>query len=493
MGVIQRQGLKAGIWMYAGVLLGFLNGILLYPRILGPEVYGFVQWLFPTAAVLATLASLGMRSGVIRYFPFYRDKGKLHSGFLGFSLLVAHIGLLLMLLILWGGKDYFIEWFRSDNNEKYLLSSYWLLPLLLTLSVSFDILVAYLTALLRPSITLFFKDLVARVITTALIVWFYFGGLTVDQFLLLIVLKQGILVLGAYVYLKRMGEWHLKIDWPAYPTERLREMGSYNLFNVLSGVGNQLINRIDSIMIPAILSFEANGVYSIFYFITTIIIMPYEAVRQIVTPLIAQAWKDNDEVQIQDIYKRSTRGAFAIALLIFIGIVANLDNAVLLIGPEFADGTTVAIWLGIGQLIHCVNGYNVTILNLSDRFRWDLVVKVFAVVLNALANYLLITKMGITGAAIATASTIMLTNVIYQSLIWRYYKMHPFSWEILGILLLGIVVFGAQAQLASISYHFLVDLVVRSLLIVVFFGLGILGFKLVPEARDMLDKLPWRK
>lgn len=479
--------------MYAGVLLGFLNGVLLYPRILGPEVYGFVQWLFPTAAVLATVASLGMRSGVIRYFPFYRDREQGHSGFLGFCLLVAHLGLLLVLLVLWVGGDYFIELFRTDTNEKYLLGNYWLLPLLVFFSVSFDILAAYLTALLRPSIALFLKDLVGRVLTTLLIVWFYFGGLTVDQFLFLMVTKQGLLTVGAYVYLRRMGEWHLKIKWAAYPAERLREMRQYNLYNVLSGVGNQLINRVDSIMIPAILSFEANGIYSLFYFITTIIIMPYEAVLQIVTPLIAEAWKDNDKAQIQSLYQRSTRGIFAIAVLIFIGIVANLDNAVLLIGPEFAAGTSVAIWLGIGQLIHCVNGYNVTIINLSDRFRWDLTVKSFAVALNIAANYLLILKLGIVGAAIATAITIMLTNVIYQGIIWRYYKMHPFSWQLLGISLLGAVVFWAQAQLPSIPPHFLVDLAVRSLLMALFYGLGILAFRLVPEARDMVDKLLAKK
>jgi O-antigen/teichoic acid export membrane protein len=478
--------------MYAGVVLGFLNGVLLYPRILGPEVYGFVQWLFPTATVLATLASLGMRSGVIRYFPFFRDSDNRHHGFLGFSLLVAHLGLLLMLLVLWLGQDELTDWFRSDDNEKYLDVNYWLLPLLLVLLVTFDILTAYLTALLRPSITLFFKDLLARVLTTALLVWFYFGGLTVDQFLFLVVAKQAVLIFGAYLYLRRMGEWHLKIDWSAYSQVRLREMGNYNLFNVMAGVGNQLINRIDSMMIPALLSFEANGIYSLFYFITTIIIMPYEAVRQIATPLIAQAWKDKDHAQIQDIYRRTARGAFALAVFIFVGIVANLDNAVLLIGPGFATGTTVAIWLGFGQLVHCVNGYNVTILNLSDRFRWDLVVKVLAVLLNVTANYLLIQRLGIVGAAIATATTIVITNLIYQGLIWRYFRMYPFSWHMLGIGLLGLLVFGLQYLIPALPTHFIVDLLARSLFISVLFVGGVFLFRLVPEADELWKKLPWR-
>lgn len=492
MGVIKRQGFKAGIWMYAGVALGFLNGVLLYPRILGPEVYGFVQWLFSTAAVLATLGSLGMRSGLIRYFPFFRSSEEKHHGFLGFSLLVAHAGLLIMLLLLWLGQDYFLELFRSEKNTVYLESSYWLLPLLLVLLVIFDVLTAYLTALLRPSITLFFRDLLARVITTGLIVWFYLGGLSVDDFLLLVVVKQAVLILGAYIYLKRMGEWHLRIDWPAYPRKRLMEIGNYNAFNILTGLGNQLINRIDSIMIPALISFEANGIYSLFYFITTIIIMPYEAVRQIITPLIAQAWKDKDLPQIQDLYQRTARGAFAIAVLIFIGIVANLDNAVLLVGPEFAIGSTVAIWLGAGQLIHCINGYNVTILNLSDQFRWDLLVKLFSVALNATTNYFLITTLGITGAAIATASTIAFSNLIYQGLIWKYFKMLPFTIHMLGIGLLGGAVFVIQLFIPPLPPHFIVDIGVRSLLILVLFTGGVIVFKLVPEAQDVWEQRPWK-
>jgi O-antigen/teichoic acid export membrane protein len=492
MGVIKRQGLKAGIWMYAGVALGFLNGVLLFPRILGPEVYGFVQWLFATATVLATFGSLGMRSGVIRYFPFYRSPENNHYGFLGFSLLVANIGLLVLLLILWLGQGYFFEFFQSEENAAYLKSSYWLLPLLLVFLVIFDILSAYLMALLRPSIMLFFRDLLSRILTTGLIVWFYLGGLSVDDFLFLIVAKQIVLVFGAYVYLKRMGEWHLRIDWTAYPRKRLQEMGNYNAFNILTGLGSQLINRIDSIMIPALISFEMNGIYSLFYFISTIIIMPYEAVRQIITPLIAEAWKDNDLVQIQDLYQRTARGAFAIAILIFIGIVANLDNAVLLIGPEYAVGTNVAIWLGIGQLMYCINGYNLTILTLSDQFRWDLLIKLLSVALNATTNYLLITAYGITGAAIATASTIAISNFIYQGLIWKYFKILPFTIHMVGIALLAGAIFVLQLFIPPLPPHFLVDLGVRSLLILLLFSGGIIAFKLVPEANEIWQQRPWK-
>ncbi|WP_367388796.1 lipopolysaccharide biosynthesis protein [Lewinella sp. LCG006] len=492
MGVIKRQGIKAGIWMYAGVILGFVNGILLFPRILGPEVYGFVQWLFSVTGVLATVGSLGMRSGLVRYFPFFRSAENKHYGFLGFSLLIAHVGLLLLLLLLWLGQGYFFEFFESPENATYLKSSYWLLPLLLIFLVIFDILSSYLMALLRPSVMLFLRDLLSRVITTGLIVWFYFGGLTVDAFLFLFVAKQVILIFGAYVYLKRMGEWHLKIDWTAYPRERLREIGNYNAFNILTGLGGQLVNRIDSIMIPALISFEMNGIYSLFYFVTTIIIMPYEAVRQIITPLIAEAWKDNDLVQIQDLYQRTARGAFAIGLLIFIGIVANLDNAVLLIGAEYAIGTNVAIWLGIGQLIYCMNGYNLAILTLSDQFRWDLLIKLSAVMLNAVTNYLFIIAFGITGAAIATASTICVSNFIYQGLIWKYFKMQPFTKQMVGITLLGGVVYVLQLLVPPLPPHFLVDLGVRSLLILVLFSAGILVFKLVPEANEIWQQGPWR-
>jgi len=493
MGVIQRQGFKAGLWMYSGVLLGFLNGMILYPRILGTEVYGYIQWLFATVMVLSSFSGLGIKAGLVRYFPAFRNSENGHEGFLSINLLIANAGLLLTLLILWLGQDVFMSVFRSPENEKYLKANYWLLPALLVLIVYFDVLSAYLAALLRPSITQFFKDLVARLITTLLILLFYWGIITEELFIQLIVGKQLLLILASYWYLRRMGEWKLRINWSAFPRAKLLEMGNYNLFNLLSGVGSQLINRIDSIMIPAILTFSENGIYSIYYFITTIIIMPYEAVRQIVTPLIAEAWNQNDQQQIKTIYRRTARAATAVALLIFIGIAANLDNAVLLIGPEIATGKMVAIWLGLGQLTYCVSGYNVTILSLSERFRWDLLVKFLSVVLTITTNYFFIHAYGIVGAAIATATTIVLTNGVYQYLIWRYFRMHPFSWQLVGLLFLAVLVFGGQYFWPPLPAHFLVDIVVRSLAITVAFVGSVWLFNLVPELRDAVKNLPFWK
>ena len=45
MGVIIRQGVVSGIILYAGAALGFVISVLLFPKTLGTEVYGFSQWL----------------------------------------------------------------------------------------------------------------------------------------------------------------------------------------------------------------------------------------------------------------------------------------------------------------------------------------------------------------------------------------------------------------------------------------------------------------
>ncbi len=487
MGVIQRQGLKASIWMYLGVALGFLNGTILYPRLVGLEVYGFINWLFPTVTVIAIIAGLGVKSGLIRFFPYFRSAEARHNGFLGLALLVAHAGFLLVLSSMWLFEDTFRVWFQNEQNAAFLDKHFQLVPLLLLITLWFEVLSAYLTALLRPSITLFFKDLLARVFTTGLIFCYYFNWINIDQFIQLIVGKQLLLVLGLVVYIWRMKEWHLRINWPAYKRDQVREMTRYNSFTIFSGIGNQLTNRVDSIMIPALINFTANGIYAIYYFISTIIIMPHMAVSQIAMPLFSEYWKNNDLAEIKALFQRTALANYAVALLLYIGILANLDNAILLIGEQIRPARSVAIWLGAAQLIHVIHGYNGNLLSLSERYRWHLSTTLFTGFLAALTNYFLIKAYGIIGAGIATAITVIISNLTLEGVIYSFYRLHPYSLNMLKLSLLGGLIYFGQNLLAPMGGHFLTDVVIRSILIAAVYGLIVLRLRWVPDLNDWLD------
>ena len=71
MGLIQRDAIKMTIITYVGVLIGYVNKVLLFTNILAPEQVGLANLLISIATLYATLSAIGMNSITLRFFPFY--------------------------------------------------------------------------------------------------------------------------------------------------------------------------------------------------------------------------------------------------------------------------------------------------------------------------------------------------------------------------------------------------------------------------------------
>ena len=78
----------------------------------------------------------------------------------------------------------------------------------------------------------------------------------------------------------------------------------------------------------------------------------------------------------------------------------------------YATGRNVFLILGLARVIHMFLGFNQTILITSRAFRYDLIFNIFLLLSAFYLNYLLIPKYGIDGAAIATAVSIVVYNLI---------------------------------------------------------------------------------
>ena len=70
MGVIKRQGFKSTVISYIGVLIGAVAMLRIYP--LDMEVYGYAQWLISMVTLMFPLATFGILTLLIKYFPSYQ-------------------------------------------------------------------------------------------------------------------------------------------------------------------------------------------------------------------------------------------------------------------------------------------------------------------------------------------------------------------------------------------------------------------------------------
>ena len=83
MGTVARQALYNTLLIYVGIGLGFLNVVILYPKVLASEEYGLTRLILSIVTIAAQVAQLGMENTVIRFFPYFRDAQRKHRGLLG--------------------------------------------------------------------------------------------------------------------------------------------------------------------------------------------------------------------------------------------------------------------------------------------------------------------------------------------------------------------------------------------------------------------------
>jgi O-antigen/teichoic acid export membrane protein len=73
---MKKQGLAGTVILYTGVLWGFINSTLLFPKILGASIFGFIQTLSFTNNLIITFVLLGLPGAVIRFYPYFKDEKK---------------------------------------------------------------------------------------------------------------------------------------------------------------------------------------------------------------------------------------------------------------------------------------------------------------------------------------------------------------------------------------------------------------------------------
>ena len=87
MGIVQRNSITITILSYLGILIGYVNKILLLTNFLTEEQVGLVNILTGLAVLYAQFSALGINFSVVKFFPFFRTPDRRDNGFFFWSAL----------------------------------------------------------------------------------------------------------------------------------------------------------------------------------------------------------------------------------------------------------------------------------------------------------------------------------------------------------------------------------------------------------------------
>lgn len=436
MGIVIRQSIKGSIVSYAGAFIGMLSTIFIYPYFLTPELIGLNRILIDSAFLFAFIAQIGIPNAIIRFSPQLKKMGLIREAY-RHALLLPLISFVLFGTLVFLGKDYFQGLF-TDNAPLY--SKYFLLVIPFGLvCVYLGIIENFAAAYHRIAIPKLIRDVILRILLIGSAILFFYLQLSVDLYVLLIIVSYAMAVLILYSYFMRLQRiLSPRENRRGIPREILGKIFPYMGFVMLAGIGTNVVTKVDAFMISSMIGLGSTGIYTISFFMSSILEIPSRATLQISAPFVSESLENNDLVRLKDLYVRYSSNQAIIGGLLLIMLWANINSIFYLMpnGEVYAAGKLVVLLVGLGKLIDVSTGINNVILIYSKYYRYMIVFVLTLGIITVSGNYILIPILGINGAAIASLFSYFIINSMVILFIYRKLGIQPFTWKTLKIFLL---------------------------------------------------------
>ncbi len=485
MGIIIKQSIKGSIWSYLGVLIGFLTTSYLFPNYLTTDTIGLFSVLVAYSSLFGQFSLLGTNGVTSRLFPHFRDNNGNHHGFLFLTLIFMSIGFSLFILLYAIFSPALIE----SNLEKSGLFSqyiYLLVPMTFFIMI-FNLLDTYNKVLYDAVFGTFLQEFLQRLIILITTLLFVFKIININT--LIIFYASAVSVKGIFMllFLYQKGQLNFKPEYGFIDKSFRKEIIDVAIFSILGGFGTMIVFNIDKIIINQMLDLSNTGVYTIALYFGTLVIIPSRPLLKISGTLIADAWKENNILKIKDIYYKSCLNQFIIGGFLFLGIWANIDNILIILGEEYEQSKWVIFFIGLGYLFDMMTGANGQIISMSKYYRISLYFILSLIVLVIILLFVLIPLLGITGAAISIAGALFLNNLMRYIFLLSKFKFQPINIKFLIVTVFYLAIFFIVSLISQ--QQLIIDIFIRGSIISILSGTAILLFRISPEINETIKTI----
>lgn len=215
----------------------------------------------------------------------------------------------------------------------------------------------------------------------------------------------------------------------------------YGYYLMLHQITDVSIILIDKILIKKIINYEAVGIYSFYYMLSSLILFPMNVVQSKFYPSFAKAIRERNNLELKKLYVITREmGIYIILPLIFIYI--NYSQTILSLISKDIDGySKLLIYLTFTMYINVFSGLNGTIINLSEYYRIQFYLKIIFILITILGNVFFLKKYGLNGAALSSSVCLIIYNFSKGIIVYIKERIHPFSKDIFKEFLLMIIFF----------------------------------------------------
>jgi len=492
MGIVIKQGIKSTIVSYIGIVIGTFNVLWLYPMFLEPETIGLLRVLQDLPLLIALFVQMGATSIIDKFFFYFQEEKKNTNGFLFLVLFYPFVCFIIFFVMFILGQE---TWKSVFNVKSPLVSDFfiYILPLVAFMMYTY-ILEAYLRAYSKVVFPTFIREVLIRLVLTLIVILYSQRILSLNDSILSLTVMYGLSPVILFIYLYKLDILDLRPKLKHLNKPLLKEMGIYLFFAISGTAGGIIVYKLDSVMLGLMNGLEQVAIYSIAYFIGTIVEIPKRSISQASIPILSNAFKEENFEMINSLYKKTALNQLLAGILIFIAIWLNVDDIFNLIphSKNYIAGKYVILFVGFAKLADMATSINGEIIIFSKYFRFNLFSTIALAILTITTNVILIPIYKEVGAAIAFAITIVLFNTLRSYYVWWRMSIHPLSLEMIYLICFLVIMLTGNYFIKPNQHSILESvfyIVIKCVVISTIYFFMIRKFKISTDLNGLIDRI----
>jgi len=469
---------KGGSISFAGRIFEYVVRFvfsILVARVVGAEQYGLYTLALTISPIASMLALLGLQTGVVAYLaPAIRARNDSRI----WGIIQVCAGIPAFLSIIFGATLFFF----AVPVATLVFHEPRLIPLLQIVSVSIPLdtisFIAYqiIISYQKPKFSVLANNMVLPAAKLLLTILFLALGMGVMGIVLAHVIASAIGLALIIYFVNSL----FALNRPLAQAERnVGKLLRYSLPVHLGWVLNTIRGSLETLVLGFVGLTTGVGIFAVASRLSSLGTMLFLSIGNISTPMIADFFSQGDTKQLNQLYQTTTKWVVMFNVPLFLTFVLFSGPLLSIFGADFKNGATALIVLSIGNLVYTGTGLGANILDMTNHTKFNSINSVFMVIVTISSDLLLIPRLGVIGAAIASSFSTVIVNVVCLIEVYVLLKMQPYGRDIFKPVLAGAItaalVLGFnQFQVLPSFYHVLVGIMILwSVYILIMIRLGL--------------------
>ncbi|MFC5970142.1 flippase [Halomarina salina] len=416
--------LSSASLVVVGTVLGAIAKMverIIIGRSLSLDAYGEVSIGLAILTMATTLSVLGFSQGIPRFMSRYDDtpakRGVWVTGFvvtLGAAVVVAGA------LFAAAGT---LTQYLGGTDSVWLLQLFFLsIPLTVGLRVGIGGLQGFENTRYRTVV----QDVLHPLSRIALLVGFLWAGYGTVAAGYAYLVAAGLAFVVSHLLLNRL--LPLRGSFVTRPRELLR----FSLPLVVSGFLAILLSQTDTVMLGYFRPSSEVALYNAAYPIAIGLGTLLGAFNFLYLPVASRLDAQDERSEVEAIYAVTTKWAFFLTFPAFLTFaVYSGDVLAIFFGERYRDAGPALTILTVGYFSNALFGQNLRTISALGDTGYLMLINGVAYAINVVANLVLIPQYGFVGASVASAASYTAMNVAANVILWRQFRIHPFSrWSV---------------------------------------------------------------